>query len=136
MKVRVAQIKAISYHPVLCVCVWVCFKFLLTVPCVPAASSHVGLDDFVEMTKKYAQGVAPPPVMAAAGDDDDDDVVVKNPDELPLQQKVGGGVFARPLESHWVESHWITVVSSHISVLPPAAQVPSARPAGDQGAPH
>ncbi|KAM8732332.1 wolframin isoform 1-T1 [Acanthopagrus schlegelii] len=55
------------------------------------ANSHVGLDDFVEMTKKYAQGVAPSPVMAAAGgddDDDDDDGVVKNPDELPLHQKL------------------------------------------------
>uniref|UniRef100_A0A3B3ZQY8 Uncharacterized protein n=1 Tax=Periophthalmus magnuspinnatus TaxID=409849 RepID=A0A3B3ZQY8_9GOBI len=52
--------------------------------------SHVGLDDFVEMTKKYAQGVAPSRVMAAAGDDDDDDdaVHVKNPDELPLPQKM------------------------------------------------
>lgn len=58
--------------------------------CVFVASSHVGLDDFVEMTKKYAQGVAPSPVMAAAGgEDDDDDVIVKNPDELPLHQKVG-----------------------------------------------
>lgn len=60
--------------------------------CVFVASSNVGLDDFVEMTKKYAQGVAPSPFMAAAGgddDDDDDDVVVKNPDELPLHQKVG-----------------------------------------------
>lgn len=60
--------------------------------CVSVASSHVGLDDFVEMTKRYAQGITPSPVMAAAGgdddDDDDDDVVVKNPDELPLQQKV------------------------------------------------
>ncbi|XP_058506300.1 wolframin [Solea solea] len=55
------------------------------------ATSHVGLDDFVEMTKKYAQGIAPSPVMAAAGDDDEDDidgVVVKNPDELPLHQKL------------------------------------------------
>ncbi|XP_014880737.1 wolframin [Poecilia latipinna] len=54
------------------------------------ASSHVGLDDFVEMTKKYAQGIAPSPIMASAADDDDDDddVVVKNPDELPLHQKL------------------------------------------------
>ncbi|XP_056239592.1 wolframin isoform X1 [Seriola aureovittata] len=55
------------------------------------ASSLVGLDDFVEMTKKYAQGIAPSPVMAAAGGDDEDDidgVVVKNPDELPLHQKL------------------------------------------------
>lgn len=55
-----------------------------------AGSSHVGIDEFVEMTKKYAQGIPPSPVMAAVADDDDDDddVVVKNPDELPLHQKV------------------------------------------------
>uniref|UniRef100_UPI003AAFD6FB wolframin n=1 Tax=Centroberyx gerrardi TaxID=166262 RepID=UPI003AAFD6FB len=53
------------------------------------ASSHVGLDDFVEMTKKYAQGIAPSPVMAGeGGDDDDDDAIVKNPDDLPLHQKL------------------------------------------------
>ncbi|TDH07640.1 hypothetical protein EPR50_G00107920 [Perca flavescens] len=53
------------------------------------AGCHVGLDDFVEMTKKYAQGVAPSVMNAAGGDDDDDDdVVVKNPDELPLHQKM------------------------------------------------
>ncbi|XP_034036930.1 wolframin [Thalassophryne amazonica] len=53
------------------------------------ATSHVGLDDFVEMTKKYAQGIAPSTVMAAAGGpEDDDDVVVKNPDKLPLHQKM------------------------------------------------
>nr|XP_057919795.1 wolframin [Doryrhamphus excisus] len=55
------------------------------------STSHVGMDDFVEMTKKYAQGMAPPPTMAAVSasdDDDDDDVVVKNPDELPLHQKL------------------------------------------------
>uniref|UniRef100_A0A8C8DPQ0 Wolfram syndrome 1b (wolframin) n=2 Tax=Oryzias sinensis TaxID=183150 RepID=A0A8C8DPQ0_9TELE len=53
-------------------------------------SSHVGIDEFVEMTKKYAQGIPPSPVMAAVADDDDDDddVVVKNPDELPLHQKL------------------------------------------------
>ncbi|XP_047440828.1 wolframin [Mugil cephalus] len=55
------------------------------------AGSHVGLDDFVEMTKRYAQGITPSPFMAAAGGEDDDDdeyVVVKNPDELPLHQKM------------------------------------------------
>lgn len=61
--------------------------------CLCAANSHVGLDDFVEMTKKYAQGITSSPVMDAAGGDDDDDddvdgVVVKSPDELPLHQKV------------------------------------------------
>ncbi|KAM4621371.1 wolframin [Polymixia lowei] len=52
------------------------------------ANANVALDDFVEMTKKYAQGIAPSPVMAGAGGDDDDDEVVKNPDDLPLHQKV------------------------------------------------
>ncbi|CAB1337033.1 unnamed protein product [Coregonus sp. 'balchen'] len=49
----------------------------------------MGLDDFVEITKTYAQGIPPSPTMAGAGgDDDDDDEVVKNPDDLPLHQKV------------------------------------------------
>ncbi|CAL8264055.1 unnamed protein product [Lota lota] len=52
------------------------------------ASPQVGPDDFVEMTKKYAQGIAPSAVMAGAGGDDDDDEAVKNPDDLPLHQKV------------------------------------------------
>ncbi|XP_049610730.1 wolframin [Syngnathus scovelli] len=53
--------------------------------------SYVGMDEFVEITKKYAQGIAPPPAMAGVSgsdEDDDDDVVVKNPDELPLHQKL------------------------------------------------
>ncbi|KAM9741186.1 wolframin isoform 1-T1 [Menidia menidia] len=53
------------------------------------ASSDVGLDEFVEMTKRYAQGITPSDrLTAAADDDDDDDVVVKNPDELPMHQKL------------------------------------------------
>ncbi|XP_051926230.1 wolframin isoform X2 [Hippocampus zosterae] len=55
------------------------------------STTHVGMDEFVEMTKKYAQGMAPPPALAAVSgsdEDDDDDVVVKNPDELPLHQKL------------------------------------------------
>ncbi|XP_054647080.1 wolframin [Dunckerocampus dactyliophorus] len=56
------------------------------------STSHVGMDEFVEMTKKYAQGIVPPPAMVAVSasddDDDNDDVVVKNPDELPLHQKL------------------------------------------------
>lgn len=68
---------------------------------VSAGSSHVGLEDFVEMTKKYAQGIPPSPAMAGAGgddEDDDDDVVVKNPDELPLHQKVRSSVHTHVVE--------------------------------------
>ncbi|XP_042625662.1 wolframin-like isoform X1 [Cyprinus carpio] len=56
---------------------------------------HVGVEEFVENTKQYAEGVSPTPAMegVTSGDDDDDDDdddegPVKNPDELPLHQKV------------------------------------------------
>uniref|UniRef100_A0AAY4D490 Wolframin n=1 Tax=Denticeps clupeoides TaxID=299321 RepID=A0AAY4D490_9TELE len=48
-------------------------------------------EEFVENTKRYALGIAPTRELeGAAGDDDDDDDenAVKNPDELPLHQKV------------------------------------------------
>ncbi|XP_052429719.1 wolframin [Carassius gibelio] len=52
---------------------------------------YVGVEKFVENTKQYAEGISPTPAMeGVAGDDDDDDDEgpVKNPDELPLHQKV------------------------------------------------
>lgn len=93
----------------------------------------MGLDDFVELTKKYAQGIAPSRVMEATGgdDDDDDDVVVKNPDELPLHQKVCKcfvpGLlsfspqmltcfYALPLCSYTVTLQGGSKTSSHISI--------------------
>ncbi|XP_041917906.1 wolframin [Alosa sapidissima] len=50
----------------------------------------VRVEDFVENTKRYALGVAPSPALdgATGVDDDDDEEPVKNPDELPLHQKV------------------------------------------------
>ncbi|TRY98488.1 hypothetical protein DNTS_014628, partial [Danionella cerebrum] len=53
----------------------------------------IGVDDFVESTKQYAEGVSPTAAMdGVTGDDDEDDDEeedsVKNPDELPLHQKV------------------------------------------------
>lgn len=55
-----------------------------------AGVEYVGVEEFVEYTKQYAEGISPTPAMEAAGDDDDDDDEgpVKNPDELPLHQKV------------------------------------------------
>uniref|UniRef100_A0AAZ3SN61 Wolframin EF-hand domain-containing protein n=1 Tax=Oncorhynchus tshawytscha TaxID=74940 RepID=A0AAZ3SN61_ONCTS len=53
-----------------------------------ASCYDVGLDDFVETTKKYAQGIPPSTTMAGDGGDDDDDEAVKNPDDLPLHKKV------------------------------------------------
>lgn len=55
-------------------------------------TQYVGVEDFVENAKRYAQGISPSPALHAAviddDDDDDDDEPVKNPDELPLHQKV------------------------------------------------
>ncbi|KAK7141681.1 hypothetical protein R3I93_015732 [Phoxinus phoxinus] len=53
-------------------------------------AEYVAVEEFVEYTKQYAEGFSPTPAMEAAGDDDDDDDEgpVKNPDELPLHQKV------------------------------------------------
>lgn len=55
-----------------------------------AGAGYVGVEEFVENTKQYAEGISPTPAMEAGGDDDDDDDEgpVKNPDELPLHQKV------------------------------------------------
>lgn len=59
--------------------------------CVLTANEYVGLDDFVEVTKKYAQGIIPPLVIEGVStddDDDDDEALEKNPDNLPLNRKV------------------------------------------------
>lgn len=106
--------------------------------CVFPASSHLTLDDFVEMTKKYAQGVAPSPVMAAAGgddDDDDDEVVVRNPDELPLQQKVRICTDAANVQQLFLPVNPL-LKGFLFFLLPSDDKVPPLRFAGDQGAPH
>lgn len=52
-------------------------------------TQYVGVEDFVENAQRYSQGFSPSPALdAAVVDDDDDDEPVKNPDELPLHQKV------------------------------------------------
>ncbi|XP_060783380.1 wolframin [Neoarius graeffei] len=54
-------------------------------------TQYIGVEDFVENTKRYAQGISPSPALDEAvvnDDDDDDDEPVKNPDELPLHQKI------------------------------------------------
>ncbi|XP_062856944.1 wolframin [Trichomycterus rosablanca] len=51
---------------------------------------YVDVEDFVDNAKRYAQGFSPSPALdgAAVDDDDDDEESVKNPDELPLHQKI------------------------------------------------
>lgn len=50
------------------------------------SKSHIALDDFVEITKKYAKGIVPTNLFLH--DDEDDEFAGKSPEELPLQQKV------------------------------------------------
>ncbi|KAM9329486.1 wolframin [Gastrophryne carolinensis] len=47
--------------------------------------SFIAVDDFVEITKKYAKGIVPTHLFVH---DDDDEFAGKSPEELPLQQKI------------------------------------------------
>uniref|UniRef100_A0A8C5LV48 Wolframin ER transmembrane glycoprotein n=1 Tax=Leptobrachium leishanense TaxID=445787 RepID=A0A8C5LV48_9ANUR len=51
------------------------------------SKSYIALDDFVEITKKYAKGIVPTDLFLH-DDDDDDEFAGKGPGELPLQQKI------------------------------------------------
>lgn len=54
-------------------------------PCA-VAKNYMALDDFVEITKKYAKGIVPTNLFL--GDDDDDELAGKSPEDLPLRLKV------------------------------------------------
>lgn len=53
-----------------------------------SAKNYIALDDFVEITKKYAKGVIPTNLFLQDDDDDDDELGGKSPDDLPLHLKV------------------------------------------------
>ncbi|XP_004681589.1 PREDICTED: wolframin [Condylura cristata] len=50
------------------------------------SKSYIALDDFVELTKKYAKGIIPANLFLQ--DDDDDELSGKSPEDLPLRLKV------------------------------------------------
>lgn len=50
------------------------------------SKNYIALDDFVEITKKYAQGILPTDLLLQ--DDEDDELAGKSPDDLPLRLKV------------------------------------------------
>ncbi|XP_004847373.1 wolframin [Heterocephalus glaber] len=51
------------------------------------SKNYIALDDFVEITKKYAKGVIPANLFLQ-DDDDEDEVAGKNPEDLPLHRRV------------------------------------------------
>ncbi|XP_055988748.1 wolframin [Sorex fumeus] len=51
------------------------------------SKSHMALDDFVELTKKYARGILPAD-LCLQDEDEDDELAGKGPEELPLHLKV------------------------------------------------
>ncbi|KAF6372731.1 wolframin ER transmembrane glycoprotein [Rhinolophus ferrumequinum] len=50
------------------------------------SKNYIALDDFVEITKKYAKGIIPTNLFLE--DDDDDELAGKSPEDLPLRLKV------------------------------------------------
>ncbi|KAG8505837.1 Wolframin [Galemys pyrenaicus] len=52
------------------------------------SKSYIALDDFVELTKKYAKGIIPAHLLLQ--DDEDDELDGKGPEDLPLRLKVSG----------------------------------------------
>ncbi|XP_043918544.1 wolframin isoform X2 [Protopterus annectens] len=47
---------------------------------------YIGLDDFIEITKKYAKGIIPANLMLQ--DDDDDECSGRSPEELPVKLRI------------------------------------------------
>lgn len=53
-----------------------------------SAKNYIALDDFVEITKKYAKGILPTDLFLRGDDEDDDELAGKGPEDLPLRLKV------------------------------------------------
>lgn len=53
-----------------------------------SAKNYIALDDFVELTKKYAKGIIPTNLFLQDEDEDEDELAGKSPEDLPLRQKV------------------------------------------------
>lgn len=62
-----------------------------------SAKNYIALDDFVEITKKYAQGILPTDLFLQDEDDEDDELAGRSPDDLPLRLKVSTGPRPRAL---------------------------------------
>ncbi|XP_008852019.1 wolframin [Nannospalax galili] len=52
------------------------------------SKNYIALDDFVEITKKYAKGIIPSNLFLQDDDEDEDELAGKSPEDLPLRHKV------------------------------------------------
>ncbi|OCT99311.1 hypothetical protein XELAEV_18005098mg [Xenopus laevis] len=89
------------------------------------SKSYIALDDFVEITKKYAKGIVPSNLIMH--DDEDDEFAGKSPEELPLQQKIMKYPLhvIMELKEYLIEAaskagmHWLSTIipTHHINAL-------------------
>ncbi|XP_019408772.1 PREDICTED: wolframin [Crocodylus porosus] len=91
------------------------------------SKKYIALDDFVEITKKYAKGIIPSNLIMQDEDDDDDELAGKSPEELPLRLKVVKYPLHAIMEmkDHLIEiaskagMHWLSTIipTHHINAL-------------------
>lgn len=67
---------------------WACSLENLVSSSLASAKNYIALDDFVELTKKYAKGIIPTNLFLQDEDEDEDELAGKSPEDLPLRQKV------------------------------------------------
>ncbi|XP_029804711.1 wolframin isoform X2 [Suricata suricatta] len=89
------------------------------------SKSHIALDDFVEITKKYAKGIIPANLFLQ--DDDDDGLAGKSPEDLPLRLKVVKYPLHAIMEikEHLIDMasragmHWLSTIvpTQHVNAL-------------------
>ncbi|XP_014445318.1 wolframin isoform X1 [Tupaia chinensis] len=89
------------------------------------SKNYIALDDFVEVTKKYAKGIIPTNLFLQ--DDDDDELAGKSPEDLPLRPKVVKFPLHAIMEikEHLIEvaskagMHWLSTIipTHHINAL-------------------
>lgn len=90
---------ALSCHPtspVLSGSQWACGWENLVSFSLASAKNYIALDDFVELTKKYAKGIIPTNLFLQDEDEDEDELAGKSPEDLPLRQKVSAAPAWQP----------------------------------------
>lgn len=91
------------------------------------SKSYIALDDFVEITKKYAKGIIPPNLCLQDEDEDEDELAGRSPEDLPLRLKVAKYPLHAIMEikEYLIEMasragmHWLSTIvpTHHINAL-------------------